>query len=55
MECYFCGIGICPELENFLSRSLLGKLGAIITVIDDIYDAYGLIDELKIFTEAIER
>nr|WBW04448.1 terpene synthase [Ficus microcarpa] len=55
VECYLCGAGLCPEPENSLSRSLICKFNAIITVIDDVFDAFGLIDELKIFAEAVER
>jgi len=31
------------------------KLFIIITVIDDTYDAFGRIDELELFTKALER
>ncbi|PON95191.1 Squalene/phytoene synthase [Trema orientale] len=31
------------------------KLVAILTIIDDIYDSFGTVEELELFTEAIER
>nr|WBW04403.1 terpene synthase [Ficus hirta] len=55
VESYMLGFGLCPEPDNSLSRRILCKAITIITVIDDTYDAFGLIGELKIFTEAIER
>ncbi|GMN68227.1 hypothetical protein TIFTF001_037285 [Ficus carica] len=55
VECYFWSVGSYPEPENCLARSILSRLIAITTVIDDVYDAFGLIDELKVFTDAFER
>ncbi|XP_047174416.1 probable terpene synthase 2 [Vigna umbellata] len=42
-----------PEYIN--GRIILGKLIAIIALIDDTYDAYGTIEELQLFTEAFQR
>lgn len=55
VECYFWSVGSYPEPENCLARSILSRLIAITTVIDDVYDAFGLIDELEVFTDAFER
>jgi hypothetical protein len=38
-----------------MARKFMTKLVVIITMIDDTYDAYGTIDELELFTKAIER
>ncbi|KAJ4850570.1 hypothetical protein Tsubulata_030040, partial [Turnera subulata] len=55
IEAFFWSLAAFPEPELSLSRMTLAKFGAIFTVIDDIYDTYGTIDELELFTEAIER
>lgn len=47
------GIGFEPELSYF--RRMGTKIVALITMIDDVYDVYGTLDELKLFTNAIER
>ncbi|KAI5389946.1 Tricyclene synthase tps4 [Lathyrus oleraceus] len=55
MECFFWAIGmtpLAPELSDF-SKSLT-KVCSLITLIDDIYDVYGTLDELELFTTAIE-
>jgi len=37
------------------SRWIVTKVIALASTIDDLYDAYGTIDELELFTSAIER
>ncbi|XP_059451578.1 probable terpene synthase 12 [Corylus avellana] len=55
MECYFWTIGMAfePQLSNF--RKGLTKVAALVTTIDDVYDVYGTLDELELFTDAVER
>nr|GMD21432.1 terpene synthase 10-like [Ipomoea batatas] len=36
-------------------RRVVAKLDAILCMVDDIYDIYGTLDELQLFTDAIER
>lgn len=55
MECYFWILGLCFEPEFVLARRLLTKVIALTSIIDDIYDVYGTLEELELFTEAIER
>ncbi|XP_024964824.1 beta-caryophyllene synthase-like [Cynara cardunculus var. scolymus] len=55
VECYFWALGLYFEPQYSSSRVFLTKMLAIITIIDDTYDAYGIYEELKLFTEAIER
>ncbi|CAK8576235.1 unnamed protein product [Lathyrus sativus] len=55
MECFFWAIGMAPLGPKFSNlRKGLTKVGYLITLIDDIYDIYGTLDELELFTTAIE-
>ncbi|XP_039000738.1 (R)-limonene synthase 1, chloroplastic-like [Hibiscus syriacus] len=47
------GIAFKPEFRS--CRKTLTKAIALITVIDDIYDVYGTLEELQFFTDAVER
>ncbi|CAL0321534.1 unnamed protein product [Lupinus luteus] len=42
-----------PNFRNF--RIVITKVNSLITTIDDIYDVYGTLEELQLFTEAINR
>jgi isoprene synthase len=56
MECYFWAIGMTPFETKFTDvRKGLTKVASLITLIDDIYDVYGTLDELQLFTKAVER
>ncbi|KAK9265812.1 hypothetical protein L1049_017788 [Liquidambar formosana] len=55
VECYFWILGVYFEPEYSFARSILTKVINIASILDDTYDAYGTIDELELFTEAIER
>ncbi|PWA56513.1 amorpha-4,11-diene synthase [Artemisia annua] len=54
VECYFWGLGSGYEPQYSRARVFFTKAVAVITLIDDTYDAYGTYEELKIFTEAVE-
>ncbi|PHT30254.1 (-)-camphene/tricyclene synthase, chloroplastic [Capsicum baccatum] len=42
-----------PQHSNF--RRMLTKVAALVTAIEDIYDVYGTLDELEVFTHAVRR
>ncbi|KAI3515703.1 hypothetical protein L1887_14606 [Cichorium endivia] len=47
------GVNYLPHFSA--ERETLTKVNAIITTIDDIYDVYGTLDELELFTDVISR
>ncbi|KAJ0044528.1 hypothetical protein Pint_04276 [Pistacia integerrima] len=48
-------VGVYFEPGYGLARRILTKVIAISSIIDEIYDAYGTIEELELFIIAIER
>ncbi|XP_028066770.1 (-)-germacrene D synthase-like [Camellia sinensis] len=55
VECYFWILGVYFEPQYLLARRMLTKVIALTSIIDDIYDVYGTLEELVLFTDAIER
>nr|DAD38062.1 TPA_asm: hypothetical protein HUJ06_008703 [Nelumbo nucifera] len=55
VECYFCIMGVYPEPQYSFGRTILTKVTAMTSILDDTYDAYGTFEELQLFTDAIER
>ncbi|KAH7861040.1 hypothetical protein Vadar_020872 [Vaccinium darrowii] len=55
VECYFWIMGVYFEPQYFLARRILTKVISLASVIDDIYDVYGTLEELVLFTDAIQR
>nr|QWQ79571.1 TPS13 [Juglans sigillata] len=55
VECYFWILGVYFEPQYGFARRMLTKVISMTSVFDDIYDVYGTIEELDLFTEAIER
>ncbi|KAG8386980.1 hypothetical protein BUALT_Bualt03G0205000 [Buddleja alternifolia] len=55
MECFLWTVGTLPQPIYSGVRIELAKTVAILLVIDDIFDTYGTIDELSLFTSAIQR
>ncbi|KAJ0526213.1 putative (E)-beta-ocimene synthase [Helianthus annuus] len=55
MECFFCAVGMVFEPQYRSCRVGITKAYTLVTVIDDIYDIYGSLDELEMFTDAVKR
>lgn len=55
VENYFWTIGHNHEPQFGYGRRIMTKVNALITTIDDIYDVYGTLEELQLFTVAVER
>ena len=47
------GLRFEPQFGYF--RRMCTRVNVLITMIDDIYDVYGKLDELELFTDTIER
>uniref|UniRef100_A0A7N0TCK2 Uncharacterized protein n=1 Tax=Kalanchoe fedtschenkoi TaxID=63787 RepID=A0A7N0TCK2_KALFE len=55
VESYMWALAIYYEPKYSLARKIFTKLTALITIMDDTYDAYGTADELPLLTESINR
>ncbi|XP_064959244.1 monoterpene synthase 8, chloroplastic-like [Musa acuminata AAA Group] len=55
MENYFWTVGWAFEPQFARFREAQTKVNCLITTIDDVYDVYGTIDELELFTDAVDR
>ncbi|XP_070031396.1 5-epi-aristolochene synthase-like isoform X3 [Nicotiana tomentosiformis] len=55
VECYFWALGVYFEPQYSQARIMLTKTISMISILDDTFDAYGIIKELDIYTHAIER
>ncbi|KAH0739162.1 hypothetical protein KY290_037867 [Solanum tuberosum] len=55
VESYFAAMGVHFEPQQSRTRIIIGKIIAIINIVDDTFDAYATFDELVLFTNAIER
>ena len=54
-ESFMCSMGVAFEPKYTFLRKWLTKVINLILIIDDVYDVYGTLEELKHFTNAIYR
>ncbi|KAL2331549.1 hypothetical protein Fmac_019130 [Flemingia macrophylla] len=55
VESYLWSLATSYKLECSNRRMFMGKLIAVVALLDDTYDDYGTVQELELFTKAIER
>nr|QYM90044.1 terpene synthase [Phalaenopsis bellina] len=55
VENFSLAVGYTFQPKFWRCRKAITKINCFIALIDDIYDVYGTLDELKIFTNAIEE
>nr|QFS22623.1 putative gamma-terpinene synthase [Thymus serpyllum] len=55
VECYFWALGLFEPHEYGYQRKMAAIIITFVTIIDDVYDVYGTLDELQLFTDAIRK
>ncbi|MED6130892.1 hypothetical protein PIB30_004752 [Stylosanthes scabra] len=55
MEVYFWALGMAPHPHLSDCRKAVTKMFGLVTIIDDVYDVYGTLEELQLFTDAVDR
>ena len=55
LECYLFSLSTTYEPQYGYGREVLNKVNQMITVLDDMYDVYGTVEELELLTDAIDR
>lgn len=55
VECFLWTVGFTFQPNFRYCRVMSVKFAVLITIIDDIYDVYGTLDEVQLFTDAVER
>ncbi|KAI9185162.1 hypothetical protein LWI28_004838 [Acer negundo] len=55
IEAYFWAVAVYFEPYYSRARLMFCKITMLLTVVDDTYDSYGTLEELRLFTDAIQR
>ncbi|KAL0353567.1 UNVERIFIED_CONTAM: Germacrene-D synthase [Sesamum angustifolium] len=54
-ECYFWIVEVYFEPRYHKARIMLTKVLNLTSILDDVYDVYGTLDDLQLFTDIIQR
>uniref|UniRef100_F6I6K2 Terpene synthase metal-binding domain-containing protein n=1 Tax=Vitis vinifera TaxID=29760 RepID=F6I6K2_VITVI len=55
MESFLWTVGVIFEPQYEYCRRMSTKVNTLVTIIDDVYEVYGTLDELELFTDAVDR
>ncbi|TYI85015.1 hypothetical protein E1A91_D05G408500v1 [Gossypium mustelinum] len=55
MSNFLWSAGMVTNPQDTKSRRIQTKVNALLTCVDDVYDVYGTLDELELFTDIVER
>ncbi|RWR88225.1 Geraniol synthase, chloroplastic [Cinnamomum micranthum f. kanehirae] len=55
VDCFFWAAAMTSEPQFGRCQEAVAKVVQLTTTIDDIYDVYGTVDELELFTNAVDR
>ena len=55
MESFLWTVEVIFEPHYGYCRRMSTKVNTLITIIDDVYNVYGTLDELELFTDAVDR
>ncbi|KAL5976662.1 hypothetical protein ACLOJK_020995 [Asimina triloba] len=55
VECYFWILGVYYEPQYSRARMMMATMISLTSIMDDIYDVYGTLEELELYTAALER
>ncbi|CAL9127282.1 unnamed protein product, partial [Musa textilis] len=55
VECYYWMLAVFSEPHYSRARVMNVKLGALTSIMDDIYDNYSTLEESRLLTDAIQR
>lgn len=55
MKWFTWSMAVVPELQFSVQRIEISKVIALVYIIDDIFDLHGSLEELTLFTQAVER